>query len=350
MGERFLIERNGKHVAVRGSWLDGSFVYTRGHVVRFAEIYAEDWAEDDLVRDPESFIERLRTRNIGADIFVFSQRFAKKDDWYRYYREMDNLAAIRLSDFDSWWSSRIPHESRKNVRRAQKRGLRVEVAPFSEHLVQGIAEIYHETPVRQGKAFPYYRWTVDEIRTELSSLRSRSDFIVATFEDEIIGYIKLVYMRHAAGILSILAKTNHSDKRPANALIAKAVEVCCDRRIPLLTYGRYVYGKKTDSSLLEFKRRNGFEQIDFPKYFVPLTLKGSIALLLRLHRGFRAIIPAPVLSLGRIVRTWGASARLHARIFGIRTAASVEGEPESSDRAEGLPEAGAGKFAGTRRF
>ena len=51
------------------------------------------------------------------------------------------------------------------------------------------------------------------------------------------------------------------------------------------------------SSLVEFKRRNGFERLDFPRYYLPLTLKGRIYVALRLYRGAVGLLPAPVLRL-----------------------------------------------------
>jgi hypothetical protein len=41
----------------------------------------------------------------------------------------------------------------------------------------------------------------------------------------------------------------------------------------------------------EFKIRNGFQKIDLPRYYVPLTAKGRIAFALKLHRGVRGMLP-----------------------------------------------------------
>ena len=88
-----------------------------------------------------------------------------------------------------------------------------------------------------------------------------------------------------------------SDKRPLNALITKAVEICAQKGVGYFVYGNYIYGNKKDSSLVEFKRRNGFEQLNFPRYYIPLTLKGKIYVALRLYRGAVGLIPEPVLNL-----------------------------------------------------
>src|SRR5256885_12912907 len=48
------------------------------------------------------------------------------------------------------------------------------------------------------------------------------------------------------------------------------------------------------STLTEFKRRNGFEPVSLPRYYIPLTLEGKVALQLGLHRGLSARIPKAV--------------------------------------------------------
>ena len=75
-----------------------------------------------------------------------------------------------------------------------------------------------------------------------------------------------------------------------NALIAKAVEVCEQKRVSHFIYGQFIYGNKRKSSLLEFKRRNGFEEITFPKYYIPLTVRGRAFVLLRLYRGIGGLL------------------------------------------------------------
>ena len=77
-----------------------------------------------------------------------------------------------------------------------------------------------------------------------------------------------------------------------NALIAKAVEVCQDKGVEYLVYSKFTFGNKKTSQLTEFKRRNGFEQMDFVRYYVPLTLKGKLAVKLKLHRGLLGILPS----------------------------------------------------------
>ena len=52
-----------------------------------------------------------------------------------------------------------------------------------------------------------------------------------------------------------------------------------------MIYGKHTYGKKDESTLIEFKEKNGFKKIEFPRYYVPLTSMGRTALTLRVHNG-----------------------------------------------------------------
>src|SRR5437764_225417 len=102
----------------------------------------------------------------------------------------------------------------------------------------------------------------------------------------------------------IVSMDEHYDKRPQNALIAKAAAVCEQKRISHLIYGRFIYGNKRRSSLVEFKRRNGFQQVNFPRYYIPLTLRGYLFVRLRLYRGFGGLLPEPILQVALSCRAW----------------------------------------------
>src|SRR5262249_47214151 len=114
----------------------------------------------------------------------------------------------------------------------------------------------------------------------------------------------MVYVDGRGTIFHIISMDEHYDKRPQNALIAKAAEVCEQKGISHLIYAKFLYGNKRQSSLLEFKRRNGFEQINFPRYYVPLTRRGALFVRLRLYRGFSGLIPERILQPLLLIRTW----------------------------------------------
>ena len=114
----------------------------------------------------------------------------------------------------------------------------------------------------------------------------------------------MVYVDDMATIFHIISMDEHYDKRPQNALIAKAAEVCEQKGISHLIYGKFIYGNKRRSSLVEFKRRNGFQQVNFPRYYIPLTLLGELFVRLRLYRGFSGLVPEPILHVVLSCRAW----------------------------------------------
>jgi hypothetical protein len=46
----------------------------------------------------------------------------------------------------------------------------------------------------------------------------------------------------------------------------------------------------------------GFEKVSVPRYYVPLTWRGSLALKLGIHRGLRALIPPKLKAKLKAVR------------------------------------------------
>jgi hypothetical protein len=109
----------------------------------------------------------------------------------------------------------------------------------------------------------------------------------------------------------------HKDKAPTNALIAQAVKSCANRAIPHLVYENFSYGKKEGDSLSHFKEVNGFQRVDLPRYYVPLTSLGELALRYSLHRRIVDHFPEPVLAKVRELRTsW------YNRKFGLAKEAS----------------------------
>ncbi|PYX06323.1 MAG: hypothetical protein DMG88_18725 [Acidobacteria bacterium] len=74
-------------------------------------------------------------------------------------------------------------------------------------------------------------------------------------------------------------------------MIAKAVEVCAEQKIPYLVYGKLQYGKLGNQTLIDFKVNNGFRRIEIPRYYVPLTAKGKLGLKLRPQHGALSLFP-----------------------------------------------------------
>jgi hypothetical protein len=190
------------------------------------------------------------------------------------------------------------------VRRAEKKGVEVREVPFDDALVHGIWEIYNETPFRQGKPFPHFGKDLDAVRREAATFLDRSYFFGAYCGEQLIGFIKLTddETRIQSGIMNIVGMVQHRDKAPTNALVARCVRSCADREIPYLVYANFAYGNKQRDSLASFKLNNGFQRVDVPRYYVPLTPFGSTAFRLGLHKKLADHVPEPVLAKLRELR------------------------------------------------
>ncbi len=286
------ISAGGRWVRVPALDFRGRSITVKGGLVKIAAIHDEWWLESEI-ENPEICIKILKeqkSRELRADVFTFSQKMPGSAPKYPYANEPESVAGARVSNFKAWWES-LPQESRKNVRRSQKRGVEIGTLEFDDQLLAGIAGVNNESPMRQGKPNAHYGKTLDQVKKDHESFVERSEFLGAYFENEMIGYLKVVYKGDVAAILNLAVKASHSDKRPANALIATAVERCAARQVSYLTYGFFNYGNKRESPLREFKSRNGFEEVLTPRYYVPLTNWGRLALKFNLHRGLLGILP-----------------------------------------------------------
>ena len=293
-------------ISIKGKWMrvpalsvDGKDIIVRGKWLKRAIVHAEEWLETE-VENPELCITKLKeasSRALRADIFTFTQKLPSTSPKYGYPMEWQSVAAIHISTFREWWE-KLPQVTRKNVRRSQKRGVVVAVKTLDDELLKGIVEVNNDSPIRQGIPFSHYGKPFEQVKKDQSSYLDRSDFICAYVGSELIGFLKLVYAREVASILLMLPRVSQDDKRPANALIAKAVELCEAKGILYLTYGMFNYGNKRDSPLREFKIRNGFGEVLVPRYYVPLTIWGALCVKMKLHRGVMGILPHSVITAG----------------------------------------------------
>jgi hypothetical protein len=289
------------HVSIQGRQTkvpviqaDGHDIVTFGRWLRVASIKDEEYCEL-TPENPERLIACYRELGGDADLFTFSQRIPDVALRYDYPLCWDNAAIVKIESYARWLES-LGQVTRRNIRLAAKRGVTVAAVPFDDEFVRGIHALYNETPIRHGRPFWHYGKDVDTVRADNATFLDRSEFIGAYFEGKLIGFIKMVYVGEMASIMQILAMNAHQDKRPTNALLAKAVEICAAKSVPYLKYCKYVYHNNHADLLTDFKRRNGFQQVDFPKYFVPLTLRGRVSLALRLQLSWSDWLPGSVVS------------------------------------------------------
>ena len=288
------IRIRGKGHCVPSAQTDGRTVIRTGGWLKTAAVQDEELVEGETVADPELFIFRLKQTGLKADLFTFAQKLPETVPKYTYHLEWDNLAVIPITTFSHWWEEQVEASVRRAVRKAAKTGVVTKLAELDDTFVAGIVEINNETPIRQGKRFWHYQKDFNAVKLENATYPERTIFLGAYHDDELIGFLRITFADRVASIIQFLTKKKHFDKRPANALIAKAVEICEKRGISHLVYCNYVYGDPK-SSLTEFKRRNGFAQVLVPRYYIPLTRRGHLALHLRLHRGLAHLIPKPLI-------------------------------------------------------
>jgi hypothetical protein len=276
--------------------LAGRDIRILGRRLRMAVLVDEDWYEGPGTDDPERLLAELRTSGLKADLFTFAQKIPDCKPRFPYGFEWDDVAAIPVTSYREWWDG-LTTDRRKDIKRAEKQGIVVKKVELDDQLVQGIVEINNDSRFRQGKRFKHYGKDFETVKREYATFPERSVFLAAYFRDELVGILKIVKVGELGCFLEVLSKTAYNDKRPMNALIARAVQLAEAEKRSYLTYGHFFYGNKTRSSFADFKQRNGFERIVFPRYFIPLTLKGRIAIRLRLHRGWLGILPGPLISM-----------------------------------------------------
>jgi hypothetical protein len=293
------IRVKGKAVFVPSVQIDGRTVIITGKCLKIASVQDEDLLEGETVADPTSFVLQLKETELNADIFTFVQKLPATTPRHKYHLEWDNLAVIPVTTFSDWWEKRVESSVRRAVRKAAKSGVVVKLVEFDDAFVKGIVSINNETPIRQGKPFWHFHKGFDAVKRENSTYAERNAFLAAYWQDELIGFIRMTYADRLANIVQLLTMTKHFDKRPANALVAKAVEICEQKGISHLVYCNYTYNDPK-SSLTEFKRRNGFEKVLLPRYYIPLSLKGKIALILGFHRALVQRIPKPI--VGQVLK------------------------------------------------
>jgi hypothetical protein len=282
-----------------------------GRWVRIASLDADKYI---FLDEPSTVIEHLKRSKRKVDLFTFLQRVSEPEPKYTYPMEWDNMAVVSITTFDDWWNKQIGFKARNKAKQAEKKGVVIREVEFDDSLARGIWAIYNETPVRQGRRFPHYGKDYDNVYREEATYLSNSIFIGAYVGDLLIGFIKLVHDQTStqAGLMNIVSMIAHRDKAPTNALLAQAVRSCAQRGIRHLVYSNFAYGKKQRSGLSDFKERNAFVRVDVPRYYVPLTLRGALALRSGLHHRFVDHLPESIAAKLRAYREAWYNRRLNS--------------------------------------
>jgi hypothetical protein len=234
----------------------------------------------------EYFLNKLAER--GIDIFTFVERkwcFNLPNPPKNWVKVYENIGLLHLGTYKEWWEG-VGKKTRNMVRKAEKSGIVAQVVEPSVALAEGIWKIYNETPIRQGRGFPHYGEPMESVQYNvLNSINAT--YMGAFLQKELVGFIKLVKGDNISIIAQILSMQKHWDKAINNAMVAKAIEVCADKKVQWIMYG----GMGNHPSLDTFKESNNFQRFTLTRYYVPLTRKGHLAIKLGLHRELKDALP-----------------------------------------------------------
>ncbi len=296
-GPTFLKEslERGKPVTIRCVELGRQTFQISDGAVRTIRL-EDEWL--DAVQDPDAVLADLRRQRAAvADLFTFRQPVSDVVPRYPYHMEGDDLAVLSVSSYSHWLSSQISANARSRVRKAARSGIAVREVGYDDVFVAGLTRIFNESPMRQGRPFWHFGKSEDTVREQFSRFLHRETLLAAFLDGEMVGALMLSRSGDVAVPSQIIASLGARDKGTSNALVAKAVETC-----ERLGVRYFVYFHWSDDSLSEFKRRCGFERVSVPRYYVPLTARGAMAIRLGVHRGLGSMIPSGVRSRLKQVR------------------------------------------------
>jgi hypothetical protein len=261
----------------------GVDIAVTGRLVRIVRLKDELYTS---APDPVEIQKQMRQAGIGADILSFVQDLDDAQPKYGYLREDEAFAVLRLTTFDHWYNKQLRCKARNTLRKAAGSDLETRVIEFSDELLHGIKAIYSDMPIVQGKRNWHYGKDLDTLRREHATFLDCSEFVGAYIGGELIGFAKVTHLKTYSIIMNLVAKVAYRDRAPSNALLARVVELTAARGTQLLNYG--VWGRR---GLNLFKTANAFERLTVPRYYVPLTLRGRVALRLGLHLSLKERLP-----------------------------------------------------------
>jgi hypothetical protein len=264
----------------------GKELLIRGVFLRTARLRSEYYVQ---VGELPAFVQELRKSGVRADVVTLLGDVNHPIPKYSFFHEPEKVAVLPITTYDEWFTTRLYNKPRNALRKALKTGIEVRREEFSESLLKGIKSIYDESPVRQGKRNRHFHKDLGTLELEHGTFLDRSQFVAAYFAGEMIGFAKVTFCQEFGMFMNFLSKVSYRNKAVNNAILAKAVEVCAERGLKCLVYG--VLGGGGSHGLDEFKIANGFECVEVPRYFIPLTWTGKMSLKVGLHRGLTNRMP-----------------------------------------------------------
>ena len=275
----------------------------------FVEIASDKMEYEKDVIPTGELIGKLRDR--GVDIFTFVERkwcSTTLGSVRGLIKIEDNIALLQVESYSEWWQN-VGKKTRNMVRKAKKSGIKTQITEPSKEFAEGIWKIYNETPVRQKRGFPHYGISLKSVTRGVFSA-TNCTFIGAFFDNELVGFTKLVHGDRIERIAQILSLQGHIDKAVNNALIAKSVEICAKRHTKWLMYGRM----GNHPSLDRFKQSNKFKEFRLHRFYMPITRKGRVAIKLKMHRELKDSLPQAIKSILFPVYNWASRSKMQIKL------------------------------------
>ena len=242
---------------------------------------AQYWVPIEHMYDVDPNREVLRSLSIkGVDLFTFIQRNFLNPATKKKYKLLscsESIGLLHIKSYDDWFKS-LGSRGRF-VRQSERNGLKTEIVNIDKNFIKSALAIYNETPVRQGRKYSGYGLTLYEVEKKFSRMNA-SEVLGAYLYNELIGLILVEYGDRVASLKSFLSLIGHRDKNPNSALMAATVKRCYEKGYTFLTYGNMGYNPGLDY----FKHSNGFRIFFVPRYYLPLSTKGKLAIRLGVHR------------------------------------------------------------------
>jgi hypothetical protein len=255
----------------------------------------------------EEFLNKLKDRSI--DVFTLVERkwcCPLNVDGKGWAKTKKDIGILKVPPYDNWLQT-VGKKTRNMIRKAEKSGIKTEVTELNEQIVKGIWNIYNETPIRQGRAFPHYGLTLQEVDGN-SHAAKNCTWITSYLEGEVVGFIQLMHGDNVAVIAQILSLQKYWDRAINNALVAKTVEFCASKQVPWIIYG----GMGNHPSLDKFKESNCFSKMTLTRYYVPLTFRGKITTSFGLYKNKKDLVPNSL--KGIIIPVYGWVSRTKAKL------------------------------------
>lgn len=290
--EKHYISHRGKRIEVPCITVQKRKIIVTGKFIKIAQIF-DDHLDQRKETNIKNVIEEVKLSKL-AHIFTFLEHFSDAVEKNNYedifckdlYIEKEYLAVIKITTYEYWYKNELKKQTRTRLKKAARIGIKVKTVPLDDNLIKGIQKIFNETPIRQKTLFWHYGKSFDEVKQMISTYADRSFFIGAYFNDDLIGFSKLINCGVFGRANQILSMVKHNDKPVMNALIAGLVTTCVNNNIPYLSYGDWVEG-----SLGHFKQNNAFKKFAVHRYYKPLSITGKLALKYSFHKGYKHFIP-----------------------------------------------------------